>query len=987
MTINILKSEFKIEQIKTCQEIKIKYNKLEEILGVLFMKNILLIIVSFVCLVNLYAHPKLNLDNHHRLVQQTRIDSLHGFDVISYYIDIEIDDQDQSISGSVETVVVAEDNLEYVEYNLVGLDVSSVLVDGEATTFTHTGGIISIPVNVENNQQFTTNVFYSGNPQLSSDGYNIGMVFRTNMVFTISDPNATRNWFPCYDHPWDKAIISFNVTCRDDWVAACNGLQGETINNNDGTKSYEWIGENPMATYLAVIHLAPYLIIEQTFTKENGEVIPIQHFVQSNYYDACLVDFAQVPDMMQAYTDAYGEYPFEKYGQALVNMQTYGAMEHQTMTTLGVSYIDGSPDDPEYTVAHELSHHWFGDCLTPFTWKDVWLSEGFATYSEGVWANYLLGYDAMIEYVNINIQNYYKNWQNSAGPQTIYDPAYLDYFTPPTYEKAASVLHMLRLELGDATFWTMLQSWFANNQNGNVITEEFQAHCEDVSGLDLEQFFQQWIYSPGIPSYEYAVLRNPNTNQVKFYHNVTSDSGVDFYLTIPFYVGESPDSLRTQFTPGYSMSEPIEVNDINAEITLDPDNWNLIEAKNEISLTLNNVFAGNSQAILNWTSFPNEEAFLGYNVYMKAVSEAEWVLVNEEPIETNSYFVNGLENGVEYHFYVVITDAEGFESYPTDSFDMTVTPQLITPSQSILIVDDSADGIGALLSPSDEEIDNFYNNIFTGIEVSNIDLNEEELSYEVMSDYDVLIWHNDSVASSSFAVYESDLGNYLLSGGKLIVSGLKTILDISPDFAETFLGINSFELVNSPYLNTAVATNLMYSNLDSNSDLMPAIWDGHLSMITTFPNSEHSFYTTEDLSTSVAMHSTTESNWETYFFGFPLYYFQAQQVKNIIIAILSNTNPPVENDNNVEIANSELTIYPNPTSKTLKIKSDSKADESMNISLYNLRGQKVLNYNNMEMKSGYLELNIREKKLANGVYFIKISSNKRDELKKLLLLK
>ena len=102
---------------------------------------------------------------------------------------------------------------------------------------------------------------------------------------------------------------------------------------------------------------------------------------------------------------------------------------------------------------------------------------------------------------------------------------------------------------------------------------------------------------------------------------------------------------------------------------------------------------------------------------------------------------------------------------------------------------------------------------------------------------------------------------------------------------------------------------------------------------------------------------------------------------------MSNTNPPVENDNNVEIANSELTIYPNPTSKTLKIKSDSKADESMNISLYNLRGQKVLNYNNMEMKSGYLELNIREKKLANGVYFIKISSNKRDELKKLLLLK
>ncbi len=951
------------------------------------MKNIFLTLVIMVCLVNIFAHPKLDIDSHRSLIQPTRIDSLHGFDVISYYIDIAIDDQEQYISGSVETVLVAEENLEVIEYNLVGLTVNSILVDGENATFTHNAGIISIPVDVENNQQITTKIFYSGNPQLTTDDYNIGMVFRSNMVFTISDPNAARNWFPSYDHPWDKALVSFNVTCRSDWVAACNGIQGATIDNGNGTKSYEWIGENPMATYLAVIHIAPYQVIEQTFTKENGQVIPIQHFVQSPYYEDCLVDFERVPEMMQAYTDAYGEYPFEKYGQALVNMQTYGAMEHQTMTTLGVSYIDGSPDDPEYTVAHELSHHWFGDCLTPFTWKDVWLSEGFATYSEGIWANHLLGYDAMIEYVNINIQNYYKNWQNSAGPQTIYDPDYLSYFTPPSYEKAASVLHMLRLELGDDTFWTMIQSWFADNQNGNVITEEFQNHCEIVSGLDLDQFFQQWIYSPGLPSYEYAVLRNPNTNQIKFYNNVTSDTGVDFYLTIPFFLGASSDSLRTQFSPGFSFTEAIDVEDINEPIILDPDSWNLVEAKNEISLTMNSVFAGNSQAILNWTAFPNEADFSGYNVYMKEVSQADWSLVNEEPIESNIYFVNGLENGVEYHFYVVIRDSEGFETYPSDSLDMTVTPQSITPSQSILIVDDSADGVGALLSPSDEEIDNFYNNIFTGIEIGNIDLNEEELSYEVMSDYDVLVWHNDTVASSSFADYESILGNYLLSGGKLIVSGWKTIFDISPSFAETFLGISSFELVNSPYLNTAVATNLMYSNLDSNSELMPAIWNGQLSMITTFPNSQHSFYTTADLSTSVAVQSTTESNWETYFFGFPLYYFQAQQVKYAIMTILSNTNPPVENDNQIEIAHSDLIFFPNPASSTLKIRSNTKENETMQISMYNLRGQKVLDYNNIEMKSGKLELKLAEKKLANGVYFIKISSNKRDELRKLLIMK
>lgn len=951
------------------------------------MKNILLTVAIMFLMLNVLAHPKVDLESPRTLHQTSRIDSLHGFDVISYNIDLEIDDQTHFISGNVETVLVAQENLETVEYNLVGLEVSSVLVDNESVAFSHTDGIISIPVNVENNQQFNTKVFYSGTPQLTTDGYNIGMVFQPNMVFTISDPNATRNWFPCYDHPWDKALVSFNITCRDDWVAACNGLQGTTINNGDGTKSYEWIGENPMATYLAVIHIAPYLIIEQSFTKESGEIIPIQHFVQSNYYDDCLVDFERVPEMMQAYTDAYGEYPFEKYGQALVNMQTYGAMEHQTMTTLGVSYIDGSPSDPEYTVAHELSHHWFGNCLTPFTWRDVWLSEGFAVYSEAVWANYLLGYDAMIDYVNISIQNYYKNWQGGNGPQTIYDPDYLSYFTPPSYEKAASVLHMLRLELGNDTYWNMIQSWFTNNQNGNVITEEFQAHCEDISGLDLEQFFQQWIYSPGIPSYEYAVFRNTNTNQIKFYNNVTSDTGIDFYLTIPFFVGEETDSLRTSFSPNFSMTEAINIDNISAEITLDPDMWNLVETSQKLSITMNSVFAGNQQAVLNWTPFPDESEFAGYNVYMKELDENEWILVNEEPIESNSYFVSNLENGTEYHFYVVITDADGFETYPTDSLEMTVTPQAINPSQSILIIDDSADGSGVMLSPSDEEIDNFYNNIFTGHQVTNLDLSQEQLTSEVMFDYDVLVWHNDTVASSSLLEYETMLGNYLLSGGKLIMSGWKTILDLSPSFREIFLGINSYEMMSSPFLSSAVSPNTMLNDLETNSSLLPGPWNGQLSIITTFPNSEHSLYTTEDLSTTVAVHSSSTDSWETYFFGFPLYYFQAEQVKNMLITVLSNTSPPVENDNNVEMANSDLILYPNPVRNSLNIKTNSKADETINIYLYNLRGQKVLTYNNMKMKDGNLELNIAEKKLANGLYFVKISSSKRNELRKLLFLK
>lgn len=952
------------------------------------MKRILLLMSIITVLINVYAHPKVDLSESMVANYSSRIDSLHGFDVISYYIDIEIDDSNHYISGFVEAVVVAQANLTHVEYNLVGLDVAGVEVNGITTAYSYENNLITIPVSVENNQQFTTKVNYSGNPQLTTDGYNIGMIFRPAMVFTISDPNAARNWYPCYDHPWDKAKVSFNVTCRDDWVAACNGLQGNTVNNGNGTKSYEWIGENPMATFLAVIHIAPYQLIEQTFTKTNGEVIPIQHFVQSSYYNNCLINFARVPEMMQAYTDAYGEYQFEKYGQALVTMQTYGAMEHQTMTTLGTSYINGNPNDPSYTVAHELSHHWFGNCLTPLTWKDVWLSEGFAVYSEAVWANHLLGYDAMISYVNSSIQNYYKNWQNSNGPKVIYDPAYLSYFTPPSYEKAASVLHMLRLELGNELYWSTIRSWYANNINGNVVTAEFQAHCEAASGLDLEQFFHQWIYASGIPSYEYAVLRNPTTNQIRFYNRVTSDTNTDFYLTIPFFVGEASDSLRTNFTPGWSKTSPLNVTNIDAPITVDPDNWNLVKSSNELTLEMQNVFAGSNQAILSWTGFADETDFLGYNVYQKKVSENTWSLANQEPIQGTSYSVYDLENGEAYHFYVVITDSEGFETYPTNSLEMIVTPNIIVPMQAILIVDDSADGAGVLLSPTDEAVDNFYNtDVFGGYEVGNIDLNQEVLTLDIISDYEVLVWHNDTAAVSSLAQYEELLGNYLLSGGKLILSGWKTILDLSPGFRELFFEISAYQVINSPVLANAVHTHSTFSDLTPNSSLLPGIWDGNLSMVTTFPEAENSFYTMNDSDTAVAVSSTSGNIWETYFFGFPLYYFQPEQVRSVILGVLSNTTPPVENDHNVEIIPQNLVLYPNPAKDFLQLKSDARGDEIINISLYNIKGQKVISYNQQEMKAGNLKLDLSKKQLANGVYFVKIYNEKRSQIKKLLILK
>ncbi len=930
------------------------------------------------------AHPHFE-SNNVRLDRPVLADSLHGFDVERYVIDLTIDDENEYIQGSVLATVLAEENLSEIEYELEGLGISSVEVNGQNAEYSFANGIISIDLDVNAGEEFTTKVFYSGSPSLS-EGYNIGMIFRNESVFTISDPNAGRFWWPSYDHPWDKTEIDFYVTCRSDWVAACNGLQGQTTDNSNGTKTYEWIGENPMSTYLAVIHIGPYQLIEQTYEKEDGTLVPIQHFVQSNFYDDCLVDFALVPEMMETYASFYGEYPFEKYGQALVVMQTFGAMEHQTMTTLGTNFIDGEADDEEYTVAHELSHHWFGNCLTPLTWKDVWLSEGFAVYSEAVWDYHLNGYDSMIEYVNTDIQNYYKNWANSNGPQTIYDPEYMSYFSPPSYEKAASVLHMLRLEVGNDTFWEIIASWFENNKYSNVVTEEFIAHCESVSGLDLEQFFYQWIYSSGIPSYTYMPFINNDSNEIKFLNDVTANTNTQFQLTIPVYT--ESDSVNVKFNHGLNFSNTVSINGDIHQLEVDRDNWNLISYKSDKQLHIADVYSGNESALLSWTNDFDIEftqlAIAGYNVYYKKLAEDSWTQFNTEPIEANQIIIDNLENGQEYHFYVTLVTEDGFQTLPSTETDIIAVPTEFSGIEAILLVDDTQNGTGSVLSPTDQAVDNFYQEIlFAGYNVDSIDLDSEELTWQLISSYQAVIWYNESVSASSLGDYSTLLGNYLFSGGKLVISGWKSVLDIPEDFYNTFIGDRQLSLSNLPECSSFVSD--LYPTLNTRPELLPSTWDGDISMITTFNNAENVLYRKAESNDAVAIYNSNE-RYELFLFGIPLYYMQENEVRSMMLSLLSNTSPPVENADDSEPALVNYEIYPNPAKGYLNIKSNTKNNPDK-ICLYNLKGQKIAEYNNLDFKDAQISLNLVEKKLANGFYFVKIYNKKEEFTEKIILLK
>ncbi|MDD2332475.1 MAG: M1 family aminopeptidase, partial [Candidatus Cloacimonetes bacterium] len=571
-----------------------------------------------------------------------RADSATGFDIQKYEIFLNINHTNHYIQGNVLATVLAEENLSSIQYNLEALTVTQVLVDGTPVAFTHQNGLINIPLNVSLGQIFTTNVHYQGNPQLSPNVYSVGMIFSTNSLFTISDPDAGRYWWPSYDHPWDKAIVDLSIRLRSDWKVAANGLRESITDHGDGSSTTVWRGYNPMTTYLVCITCGPYVEVNQSA----GD-LPIQSFVYQNQYNNALIDLAYVPQMINFYSQVFGDYPFEKYGHAVVSMSTYSAMEHQTMTTLGNFIINGQ-GTYELIIAHELAHQWFGNCLSFLTFKDVWLSEGFATYSEHLWTDKRQGWQAACDYVNSSFHQYYLTWENSAGAQTIYNPTFNNYFSPATYEKAASVLHMLRLKVGNDHFFEILQTWFSTYHNQNVDTADFQAVCEQVSGLDLDQFFQQWIFSPGVPSVELSVYTKSAPAQLKVIARTTSPTSTQFHLDIPLKMNHSThsDSLLVQANPSGAITLFEYDSSTLSSVQVDPNSWVLLRGKTLIEPVLSECLPSSGAVLLSWDSFANAS---GYRLYRKTATGEDWVLLNPEPLTDLTYTDTSVQNGTLYH--------------------------------------------------------------------------------------------------------------------------------------------------------------------------------------------------------------------------------------------------------------------------------------------------------------------------------------------------
>lgn len=427
-------------------------------------------------------------------------EQVQDFDVLHYEFDWKLDFESQHIVGKAVVKIRSQSTLNKITLHLSdNMNVTGITQDLTPVSFSHQNDLLDIyPLQtLDPDEKLTVTISYSGFPQ---SGLNFTYHGEDPIIWSLDEPNGAREWFPCYDVPSDKATVKMFITVADSMIVASNGDLIDVKSNPDQTKTYTWEENYPISTYLISIAATNYETFSDVYTS-GLETMEVFYYVYPEHLTQAIEDFSVTVPMMEFYADVFGEYPFleEKYGMAVIPGNS--SMEHQTCTSLSSRLVTGT-HQYDYIIAHELAHQWWGDLVTLTDWADIWLNEGFATYSDALWVENLYGLEGLKSRMADFKYQYMIRHEGQDHP--LYDPPLGHLFCEIEYEKGAWVLHMLRFVVGDDNFWQILKEYAQLYAYSNASTEDFQAVCEQIFGADLGWFFDQWIYEAGYPVYQFG---------------------------------------------------------------------------------------------------------------------------------------------------------------------------------------------------------------------------------------------------------------------------------------------------------------------------------------------------------------------------------------------------------------------------------------------------------------------------------------------------
>ncbi|MEJ7562183.1 MAG: M1 family aminopeptidase [Ilumatobacteraceae bacterium] len=411
-----------------------------------------------------------------------------GYDITHYDLQLATDSDEsgatKTLTATATIELTAVDDLSSFSLDLAGLIVDSASVDGDDAEYTQRGDELQIvPADpVASGDAVTVVVEYGGRPQPTPFGGlgDLGWNSNSEATWVVSEPIGAATWFPSNDVPTDKATFRFAITVRDGLTAAANGELVSSEGNGDGSLTWVWEMDDPMATYLATV-----VIDEFTILREDGpDGIELRSVVPEGTEGRYRNVNGLHAEMLEYFVELFGPYPFDEYGLVIVDAPLGFALETQTLSIFAVGTGD------ENTVAHELAHQWFGNSVTLASWSDIWLNEGFATYAAALWET---GDDVDEQMRSLQRQ--------LAGDTTnLRDPGAGRLFDGPIYTRGALTLHALRLEVGDDAFFEILRTWADTYADDNASTDDFLALAADVSGNDdVGAVLEPWLDGSPLP--------------------------------------------------------------------------------------------------------------------------------------------------------------------------------------------------------------------------------------------------------------------------------------------------------------------------------------------------------------------------------------------------------------------------------------------------------------------------------------------------------
>ena len=513
-----------------------------------------------------------------------------NYDISYHKLEFTVNPAVYFISGKITTTYKALSDMTSLIFDLSStLTVSSVKrgVDNLAFTQTATELQIILPATQPSGTSETVEITYSGTPFNSGFGSFIQTTHGTSpIIWTLSEPFGAMNWWPCKQDLNDKVnSIDVYITAPSQYTSVSNGVEPEAPVINGTNKTTHFHHNYPIPSYLICMAVTDYAVYNQTGGTAPNQYPIVNYIYPENLTPTVQNQLAQTPLILNLFENLFEIYPFhnEKYGHAQFGWG--GGMEHTTVSFMG-SFGRG-------LIAHEMAHQWFGDKITCGTWKDIWLNEGFATYLASM---VIENFDGQAAFTADKTNMIHAITSISNGAVYLTDAEALNvnriFNGRLSYYKGAMVLNMLRLKLGDTLFFQALKNYLADSNLAYkyAVTADLQTHLEAAYGSSLAEFFNDWVYGQGYPTYSIAVQNNFNGTVALSVNQTQSDSSVPFFeMPVPVRVlgagGEQMDLVLNHNFNGETFVKNVPF--VVTSVVFDP-NKDLISKNSSVTLATDN---------------------------------------------------------------------------------------------------------------------------------------------------------------------------------------------------------------------------------------------------------------------------------------------------------------------------------------------------------------------------------------------------------------